>query len=60
MSELEQTKTILIKNIYKLCAHCNTGNYEHDCPLRKIAEQIAKIRGVPLIVNDEFKGVIVR
>lgn len=58
MSELEQTKNTIIKNIEKLCAHCNNGNYQHDCPVKKITEQISKIRGIPLIVNDEFRGVL--
>ncbi|MEK7651796.1 MAG: hypothetical protein AAB351_01120 [Patescibacteria group bacterium] len=59
MSELEKTKNIIIKNIQRLCAHCVNG-VEHDCPVRKITEQISGIRGVPLIVNDEFRGVIFR
>lgn len=60
MSELEKTKDIIIQNIQRLCAHCVNGNLNHDCPVQKLKEQIANIRGVPLIVNDEFRGVIFR
>ena len=60
MSELEKKKISIIQNIQNLCAHCANGNYQHDCPIKKIAEQISNIRGIPLIVNDEFRGVIFR
>jgi nitrate reductase beta subunit len=59
MSELEQTKNTIIQNIQRLCAHCVNGQ-AHDCPIRKISEQVSLIRGIPLIVNDEFRGVIFR
>jgi len=60
MSELELIKSTIINNVQKLCAHCVNGNYEHVCPLQGISQQIAGIKGVPLIVNDEFRGIIFR
>ncbi len=59
MYELEQTKNTIIQNIQKLCAHCVNGQ-KHDCPVQKISEQVASIKGIPLIVNDQFRGVIFR
>ena len=58
MSELETIKTTILSNVQKLCAHCVNGTHEHQCPLRQISEQIASIKGISLIVNSEFKGVI--
>lgn len=60
MSELELIKNRIIDNVQRLCAHCVNGNIEHHCPLQQISEQIASIKGVPLIVNDEFRGIIFR
>jgi hypothetical protein len=60
MSELERTKSTIIKNIKRLCAHCANGNHPHNCPVQQLADQVAKINGVPLIVNSEFKGVLFR
>ena len=57
MSELEKTKNVIVQNIQRLCAHCVNG-IEHECRVQKIAEQILSINGIPLIVNDEFRGVI--
>lgn len=58
MSELERTKITIIKNMRRLCAHCANGNFPHNCPVQQITAQIAQIKGIPLIVNSEFKGVI--
>ncbi len=58
MSELEKTKDIIIKNIHRLCAHCVNGNFTHDCPIQRLSAQISNLQGVPLIVNNEFRGVI--
>ncbi len=58
MSELEQTKSFLIQNVLRLCAHCSSGDFPHSCPVQMISEQIKQIKGVPLLVNDEFKGVL--
>ncbi len=60
MTEFEKTKEIIIKNMARLCAHCSNGNFDHDCPIKRINEEVTKIRGIPLIVNDEFRGVIFR
>jgi hypothetical protein len=60
MSELEKTKYILLENIQRLCAHCVNGGFPHTCPVQKISQEIQEIRGVPLIVNDEFRGMIFR
>lgn len=60
MSELEKIKNLLIHDMQKLCAHCVNGNLPHNCPVKHISDEIARIRGVPLIVNNEFKGVIFR
>lgn len=59
MSELEKKKKFIIRNLQKLCAHCVSG-VEHNCPLQTISQEVSNIRGVPLIVNAEFKGVIFR
>lgn len=59
MSELEKTKNTIIQNIQRLCAHCMSGQV-HNCPVKNISEQISSIRGIPLIVNDEFRGIIFR
>jgi hypothetical protein len=60
MSELEKTKSIILKNMQRLCAHCANGNFPHQCPVQQLSAQIEQIRGVPLIVNSEFRGVIFR
>lgn len=60
MSEMESIKSIIIQNVQRLCAHCMNGNHDHNCPVQKIAEQVVGIKGVPLIVNDEFRGIIFR
>lgn len=60
MSDAEKIKISVIENMRRLCAHCMSGNYEHNCPVRKITEEISKIKGVPLLVNDEFRGIIFR
>jgi len=60
MSEFESIKNTIIQNITRLCAHCVNGNHQHNCPIRHINEEVLNIKGVPLIVNDEFRGVIFR
>ena len=59
MSPLELTKTKIMEQLHNLCAHCASGR-EHNCPIQPIKLRIQQIRGVPLIVNDEFKGVLWR
>ncbi len=59
MNELIKQKLNIIKQLSGLCAHCNTNNQRpHACPVQEIAVRIECLRGVPLIVNNEFKGVL--
>ena len=57
MSDLELSKNQILRQLRKLCAHCATGR-EHSCPVQAIASQVKSIKGIPLIVNNEFKGVV--
>ncbi len=57
MSELELTKINIVNQLRGLCAHC-ANNQAHSCPVQTIAKQVRSIRGIPLIVNNEFKGVL--
>lgn len=57
MSELELKKQTIVKQLRRLCAHC-ANNRAHSCPLQEIAARVQAIRGIPLIVNDEFRGAL--
>lgn len=57
MSDLELTKNEIITKLLKLCAHCASGR-KHFCSVQRISMQVKAFRGIPLIVNNEFKGVI--
>ena len=57
MSELETKKNTIVSQLRKLCAHCATSRV-HNCPVQRIALQVQAIRGVPLIVNNEFLGAV--
>lgn len=57
MSDLELTKTEIIRKLQALCAHC-ASKRPHNCTVQRIAMQVKAFRGVPLIVNNEFRGVI--
>lgn len=57
MSELELSKTNIVRQLRYLCAHC-FANREHNCPVQSIAARVQAIRGVPLMVNNEFRGMI--
>lgn len=59
MSEMEQIKNIIVQNMHKLCAHCMNGR-EHECKFMDMERQILQVSGIPLIVNDEFRGVLMR
>lgn len=59
MSDFEKIKDVLIKNVTMLCAHCVSG-IEHQCKIQRISAQISDLKGIPLIVNDEFKGILIR
>jgi hypothetical protein len=59
MHELEYKKHTIVNQLHRLCAHCATGSQKpHRCPVQLIAKQVAAIKGIPLIVNNEFKGVV--
>lgn len=59
MSELEKQKLNIVDQLRGLCAHCTTSNrLPHRCPVREISLRIQSLRGVPLIVNNEFRGVL--
>ena len=59
MSELQKQKLSIINQLQGLCAHCATkSQIIHRCPVQEIAVRVESIRGVPLIVNSEFKGVL--
>lgn len=57
MSEFEKQKFNIASQIKSLCAHCMNG-IEHNCRLEPIAREVASLSGVPLIVNDTFKGLL--
>lgn len=66
MSPLELSKKEIVHQLQKLCAHCSTNNGSdaigrlHNCPIKPLVIRIQAIRGVPLMVNNEFKGVLWR
>lgn len=57
MSDLELTKKEIITKLRMLCAHCASGR-KHTCSVQRISLQVKAFNGVPLIVNNEFRGVI--
>jgi hypothetical protein len=57
MSEFEKQKVNISNQIMGLCAHCSNG-VEHRCKVQSIAEEVAKLNGVPLIVNHRFSGLL--
>jgi hypothetical protein len=57
MSEVESSKTQIIRQLKGLCAHC-ANSQEHVCPMQEITARIENIRGIPLMVNDEFRGML--
>ncbi len=59
MSELQKVKQNIISQLTGLCAHCTTNSQRpHRCPVREISARINSLNGVPLIVNNEFKGAL--
>jgi len=59
MSELEKKKFDIVSQLRSLCAHCACGNrLAHRCPVQEISARIAALSGVPLTVNNEFKGLL--
>lgn len=57
MSEFEKKKFNITREIKGLCAHCSNG-VPHKCRVQTIAEEVAKLNGVPLMVNDSFSGLL--
>lgn len=57
MSEFEKQKNSLVMQVQSLCAHCISGQ-EHNCRVQGLADQIRNLKGVPLIVNDHFNGLL--
>ena len=59
MSELEKIKQNIIFQLRGLCAHCATANPNpHHCLSGELSARVESLRGVPLMVNNEFKGVL--
>jgi len=59
MSELQKIKHDIMSQLQGLCAHCaSNSNRQHRCPVREISLRVQSLRGVPLIVNSQFKGVL--
>jgi hypothetical protein len=59
MSELQKIKFNILSQLQGLCAHCTTqSTIAHRCPVREISARVQAMRGIPLIVNSEFKGVL--
>ncbi len=57
MSELNLKKHSIVSELKSLCAHCTNGR-SHNCPIQSISARVEAIRGVPLIVNNEFRGML--
>lgn len=59
MNEMLKIKKQILSELRGLCAHCATGSDKpHHCPVQEISARVESIRGVPLIVNSQFKGVL--
>ena len=59
MSEEIKLKQNIVSQLRGLCAHCTTNSSrEHSCPVQQIALRIKHLRGVPLVVNSQFKGML--
>lgn len=59
MSEAQKTKQNIVNQLRGLCAHCACGNgREHNCPVKDLAIRVQHLRGVPLVVNSQFKGML--
>ena len=59
MSEAQKTKQNIISQLRTLCAHCATASdKQHYCPVKQLALRVQHLRGVPLVVNSQFKGML--
>ena len=59
MSEAEKIKINIVNNMRRLCAHCMNGK-KHFCEFRELENKIMNLRGVSLMVNDEFRGMLLK
>lgn len=57
MSEVEKQKLNIITQIKHLCAHC-ANNTQHQCRLQNVTQEIISLSGVPLLVNNQFHGLL--
>lgn len=56
---MTKIKQNIVTQLSGLCAHCATKSSQpHRCPVQEISARVQSLRGVPLIVNSEFKGVL--
>ena len=59
MSEANKIKLNIVQQLKHLCAHCALKSPRpHKCPVKEISLRIESLRGVPLVVNSEFKGML--
>jgi hypothetical protein len=59
MSEADKIKINIIDNMRRLCAHCMNGK-QHYCAFQELERKIMNLRGVPLMVNNEFRGMLIK
>jgi hypothetical protein len=57
MSEFEKQKSSVVNQLRGLCAHC-ANDVEHTCRIQRLVTEVSTLSGVPLIVNDRFKGLL--
>ncbi|MBI2607222.1 MAG: hypothetical protein HYW51_00090 [Candidatus Doudnabacteria bacterium] len=57
MSEFEKQKSTIARQLQSLCAHCDNGIL-HSCRLQTLALEVKRLKGIPLIVNDRFSGML--
>lgn len=57
MSEFEKQKFTVIRQLKGLCAHC-ANEVTHTCKLQNMMRELNALSGVPLIVNDQFSGLL--
>ena len=57
MSEFEKQKNEVKSKLRQLCAHCS-NEAVHSCKLNSLLLEVDSLSGVPLVVNDRFKGVL--
>ena len=58
MSEFEKRKANITNQIKGLCAHCASGIPHNRCRVQSLADEVARLSGVPLMVNDRFSGLL--